>query len=295
MIAAIMVAAFSTGTLLVMGLLAESAPIDRLAPLGARQAPSGWLASKWNRWAAFVSQACLPVSPAAFTRASVAIVLGAGILGWLLMPWQIGVAISVLAAVGIRLYLQRRIRERGRYVAAELPAFLRLVIGRIRTGFSLLQALEMAAHEGPPQLAAEMQRAIAEVNLGTPLETALARVAERLRHEDIDLVMTALIIGREIGGNLSETLAALAETVASRAILRRQVRVLTAQPRFSGWIVGVLPFLILGLMTILNPKFTLIMVQTTTGLLILGLGLISEAVGILVIRRILRAGEELLS
>lgn len=272
----------------------EPARIPGRVQSAARPAGLEWLAAK--RWAleAWLMQAALPMSPGQFVALAGAFLLVFLVLITMLFNWQAGVALTVVLAWCIRRVVQVRIAARGRYVAEELPAFLRLVIGRLRTGFSLLQSLEMASKEGPMLLGLEMQRAVAEVNMGTPLEAALERLAGRLKHPDIDLVVTTLLIGREIGGNLSETLAALAETVAQRGRLRRQIHVLTAQPRLSGIIVGLLPFILLAIITVIKPDFTMVLVTRPIGWMITAIGLIMQLLGILFIRRILRSGEELL-
>lgn len=274
--------------------LAVLEPVERAGRLGAPAAgppgPLRWLRSKHGQLEAWMTQANLPVSVLYLAAALLAALMAA--FTWLLV-WQAALALTLLSGWVIRRLILFRISVRGRYVAEEIPAFLRVVTGRLRTGFSLLQALEMAVREGPPLLSAELTRVIQEVNMGASLETALERMATRLRHPDIDLVVTAMLIGKEIGGNLSETLAAMSETVAGRARLRQQVRVLTAQPRFSGVIVALLPFVILALMTAINPPFTLILFRTKIGWIVVLVGLLSQLIGILIIRRILRTGEEL--
>lgn len=221
----------------------------------------------------------------------------AALLWAALLPAAVAGSLLGLAAAEVaagRLRRVRPIRARRRYVAEELPACLHLLIGALRAGFGLLQALAVVAREGPPLLGAEVQQVIHEVNLGASLEGALERMAARLASADIDLFVTALLISREVGGNLSETLAHLQETIRARARLRRQLRVLTAQARLSGAIVALLPLFLALVLTLINPGYTGILFTTGPGRLLLGLSLVSQALGVWWIRRILRGAEELL-
>ncbi len=294
MIAAIAASAFVTVLFLVLGLLE---PVGVSHRVGTRPHPRARiiLTQRWARLEAWLTQACLPLPPAQFALMAAAGLAALLILGTLWLNWQTGLVIALLGLLLLRVWVVRRIHTRGRYVAEELPPFLRLVVGRLRTGFSLLQALEAASVEGPPLLAAEMQRVIQEVNMGATLEDSLGRMAARLGHEDIDLVVTTMLIGREIGGNLTRTLEALADTVTQRSRLRRQVRVLTAQPRLSGIILALLPFILLAIITVINPAFTGILLRHPMGWLVIGIGVVSQGIGVLIIRRILRAGEDLLT
>lgn len=292
-LAAMLAAALSGGFLF----LSFVEPAPRLAP---HRAPlwvriRGAAAGLWQRLEAWLELACLPMEPALFTLLAGSALLLVSLALTTALGWQSGLAFFTVALWLLRFALMRRISSRGRYLAAELPIFLRLVAGRLRTGFSLLQSLEIAAHEGPQRLGAEMQRLIGEVNMGTSLEVALERLRARLQHPDIDLAVTAMLISREVGGNLSESMATLADTMHQRGRLRRQIRVLTAQPRLSGVIVALLPFFVLAVMTAINPEFTLVLVRTKLGWVVMGVALLSQAVGIWLIRRIIKVGEDLLT
>lgn len=249
----------------------------------------------WQRWEAWLAPAYLPVSATQSAALGGAALLLLGLLAW--RRWGFLAFLAMLCTAGWLLpwFRRRRIAARGRRVAAELPAFLRLVIAAVRSGFSLLQALTMAAREGPPLLAQEMQRVIYEVNVGAPLATALEHLAGRLGDDDIDFFVAAVLLSREAGGNLSETLRSLLRTVEARLRLRRSIRVLTAQARLSGTIVALLPFFMVLIISLINPEYTRVLFVTPMGWLLLAISLVMEGIGVWLIRRMIRAGEDLLS
>lgn len=248
-----------------------------------------------NRAEGWLQQAALTMDPHLFLR-----LVGGGVFALLLavdllVGWVAGLLAALVAVWAIRFYLLKRISSRSVYLAAELPTFLRLVGSTLRSGFSLLQALEITAREGPPLLATEMFRVIQAVNMGASLDAALQQIADRMHQEDIDLMVSAILISREVGGNLSDTMVLLADTIMERRRLRRHIQVLTAQARLSGWIISLLPPILLAMISIVNPDYTEVLYDDPLGWLVIGLAVISEGLGIWLIRRIIRAGEEQLS
>jgi tight adherence protein B len=292
MILLILVCGALTGLFLALSLFRQD-PHPRLNEPDQKGRPVGH--TRWDRYEAWLVRANLPFSPHGFTLACLGLALGSGLLAWKLLDVAPGVLASGLTCWVIRVWVLRRIAARGRYVAEELPQYLRLMTGSLRTGFSLMQCFEIAIREGPPLIAAELQRVVQEVNMGASLEAALERMALRIGNDDVELMVTAMLISREVGGNLGETLSSLAETVQQRGRLRRQIRVLTAQSRISGLIVAILPFVLLATMFAVNREFTSILFRHPLGYLILATALVSEALGIWLIRKIIRSGEAMLS
>lgn len=299
MLVFLMVSAGLTSGLAVYGLLAMRPRLAsrlQVAPPPPPRPPwLAWLARQEEQVAAWMEQAALPTAPAQFARLAAAFLTGVAVVGGLALGWLPGLALAALAGWLIRLYLARRIATRGEYVAAELPGYLHLIAGSLRSGFSLLHSLEVAAREGPPLLAAEMQRLIQEVNMGTPLEEALVKLARRCANDDMDLFVSAVLISREVGGDLGEILSTLQATIRERLRLRRQIRVLTAQARLSGVIISVLPLLLLLVISTISPDYARILRSTSGGWLLVLAGLTCQGIGAWLIRRILRAGEDLLA
>jgi Flp pilus assembly protein TadB len=169
-----------------------------------------------------------------------------------------GVALFVLAGppgavlglaggwLATMLYQRLRIDRRSSQFAEQVPDALQLIIGSLRSGFSLPQALEALVRESPDPVGAEFGRALAEHRLGVDISDALERVAERVGSEDLGWAVMAVRIQREVGGNLAEVLQTSVDTMRERGRLRGHVRALSAEGRMSAWVLISLP-LALGL------------------------------------------------
>lgn len=191
-----------------------------------------------------------------------------------------------LAAGGIIPWLFISYR-RGRRLAAfhaQLPETLQLIAGALSAGLSLPQAVDTAVREGADPMAGELRRALVEQRLGVSIEDALDGVAQRMTSEDFGWVVMAIRIQREVGGNLAELLTTVAATIREREYLRRQVKVLTAEGRFSAWILGLLPiamvvYLMFARPDYLRPMYTepVGMLMSVAGVVLLGIGVWSMA------------------
>jgi Flp pilus assembly protein TadB len=196
-------------------------------------------------------------------------VLGIGLFVLLLGP-IFGVLIGFLVGFG-GTAMYRRIRTERRYqaFANQLPDSLQLVVGSLRAGFALNQALDAMVHEAPEPIATEFSRALAEIRLGADLEDALSRLANRMRSRDLAWVVIAVRIQREVGGNLAEVVTTNMETIRERESLRRHVRALSAEGRMSAYIIGSLPLIIIVLMLTIRRAYILPLFTTAPGLILL--------------------------
>ncbi|KUK41267.1 MAG: Type II secretion system protein [Clostridia bacterium 62_21] len=163
---------------------------------------------------------------------------------------------------------------------------LALITGGLRAGFPFVQTLDMVQREIPGPVGREFGRTFQEIQLGTPTDEALADLAARVRSQELDLVVTAVLIQREVGGNLAEVLDNIAATIRERLQIKREIRALTAQGRLSGWIVGLLPLAVAAFLLLVNPGYLEPLVTTPGGRLALVLAGGSEVAGALLIRRI---------
>lgn len=169
---------------------------------------------------------------------------------------------------------------------SQLGDSLILIANSLRTGYSFMQSADMVAHEMRPPISIEFARTVKEMNLGITMENALGNLAKRIDSEDLDLVLTAVLIQRQVGGNLSEVLDNIARTIRERVRIRGEIRTLTAQGRISGVIVSLLP-VVLGLVIyVLNPEYIGLLFVHPIGKLMLGVSLLGQVVGMLIIRRI---------
>jgi len=147
--------------------------------------------------------------------------------------------------------------------------------------------------EARPPLSTEFARVIREVNLGLPLDDALANLGRRMKSDDLDLMITAIAIQHQVGGNLAEILDTIAYTIRERVRIKGEIRTLTAQQRMSGYVVGFLPVALVLLLSVIAPTFMTPMLQSPPsmlgfplGLFILGLGGLMMGIGFILIRRI---------
>ena len=169
---------------------------------------------------------------------------------------------------------------------SQLGDALILIANSLRTGYSFMQASDMVAQEMRPPISSEFARAVKEMSLGVTIEEALANLGKRISSEDLDLVLTAVLIQRQVGGNLSEVLDNIARTIRERVRIRGEIRTLTAQGRISGVIVSLLPIVLGLIIYLLNPEYVKLLFVHPFGKILLGVAGLGQVIGILVIRRI---------
>lgn len=197
----------------------------------------------------------------------------------------------VLFGAGIylpRVYVTRKRKQRQERFNSQLADVISIMSGALRSGFSLLQSMELVAREGPDPTSKEFERVVREVGLGLSPEEALSNLVERMSSEDLELLVTAINVQREVGGNLVEVLDTISTTIRERVKLLGQVRVLTAQQQFSGYIIACLPIALALLLGVINPNYMLGVFKNTIwcGWTMLGCSSLSVFAGFLAIRKI---------
>jgi len=173
-------------------------------------------------------------------------------------------------------------------MSAPAVDLLVLISGAVRAGFSLLQSIEVVVKEMKPPVSEEFRRVMRETGLGVSLPEALRNLAARMENGDLNLVITAIEIQYQVGGNLATMLSAVTETIRERVRLFGEVRVLTTQQRYTGYLLSVLPFFIGAMMFILNPEYMRRLFEPGPLLCIPIGALIGILLGHIVIRRIAR-------
>ena len=200
-----------------------------------------------------MQQAGWPLLGKEFQMALLLLALAGGLLAGLLM-WNPLMGL-VGAAGGILLGLVSMniaIQKRQKAFANQLGDMLTMVSNALRSGFSFMQAIEMVAKEMDDPIGGELGEVIRETRFGTPLDKALEHMSSRVQSSDFNLVVTAVLIQRQVGGNLSQILDTISDTVEDRIRMRREVRALTSQGRASGVVLAALP---IGLAAILSYRF----------------------------------------
>ncbi len=195
----------------------------------------------------------------------------------------IGVASGCVSPALLAGQLRRRRLEA---FQAQLPDTFVLVANSLKAGFSFLQALEMVAREAAAPSSDEFRKVVREINLGVSVEEALNSLTRRMPGEDLELAVAAILIQRQMGGNLSELLEVIATTIRDRIRIQGHLKSVTAQGRLTGVVVALLPVGLGAIMTILSPEFIRPLLTEPVGRVLLAGALGLELVGAWVIKRI---------
>jgi Flp pilus assembly protein TadB/Mg-chelatase subunit ChlD len=196
-----------------------------------------------------------------------------------------GLALGWLLTV---LYLSIRLDRRSTMFAEQLPDALQLVIGSLKSGFSLPQALDSLVRESPDPVAAEFGRALAEHRLGVDVADAIERLAYRTQSDDLGWAVMAVRIQREVGGNLAEVLQNTVDTMRERSRLRRHVRSLSAEGRISAWVLIGLPIGLSAFMLFFRPNYLAPLFRDPTGVTMVIAGGLLFVVGIFWMTRVIK-------
>ncbi|MEU4194819.1 VWA domain-containing protein [Kribbella sp. NPDC026611] len=178
-----------------------------------------------------------------------------------------------------RVVLSVRIGRRRAAFGEQLPDVLQLIVGSLRSGFSLPQAVDAVVRDGTQPAAGEFSRALAETRIGVTLEDGLNHVADRMQCDDLRWVVMATRIQREVGGNLAEVLTNTVDTMRERAQTRRHVRALSAEGRLSGYIIVGLPIVLGGWLTFSKPEYMSPLFTTPIGVLMVAGGVLLIIIG----------------
>ena len=177
-------------------------------------------------------------------------------------------------------------RRRRVKLVTQLPDVLLMLGSSLRAGTSLQIAMDIAIRETPAPLSQELGVVVREQRLGLDLEDALESMGARLRLEEIDLVVAAMTIARDVGGNLAETLDQLSRTLRAKAIMEGKIRALTSQGKLQGLIVGLLPVFLMLVLSHMQHDAMQPLFHTLIGWAVLGVIAILEGIGFLMIRKI---------
>ena len=230
----------------------------------------------------------VPVRPAEWVVIHTAITFGSGLLLLLLTGGSLtglvfGLLLGGLGPVGYLVVMESR---RKAAFTTQLPETLQLMAGSLAAGYSMPQAIDTVVREGQQPIADELNRTLVETRLGVPLEDALEGVATRMHNHDFAWAVMAIKIQREVGGNLAEVLRTVAETLREREYLRRQVRALSAEGRFSALILAALPPLFALYLLIVRPDYLALLYTDPLGIAMVLVGLVLLGFGVLWMRKI---------
>jgi tight adherence protein B len=210
-----------------------------------------------DRIARELARADLKLKVAEYLALIVIATVAVGGLAWLVgnrhpVSFLIGAVVGFFAP---RYYVRRQQNQRLNKFNDQLSDMLNLMVNGLRAGYSTMQAMEAVSRELPPPISDEFHRVVQEMQIGIPVDTSLDNLLRRIPSDDLDFVITAINVQREVGGNLSEILDTIAFTIRERVRIKGDVRVLTAQVRTSGTILALIPIFLTVILWFLNPEY----------------------------------------
>jgi len=179
-----------------------------------------------------------------------------GFVAWLIQPFVASFAIGAIIGFFIpRFYVKRQQRVRLFKFDDQLSDMLNLVVNGLRAGYSTMQALEAVSRELPTPISDEFRRVVQEMQIGITMEKALDNLLRRIPSEDLDFVVTAMNVQREVGGNLAEILDIISFTIRERVRIKGEIRVMTAQVRTSGAVLSLIPVFLSVALWFVSPEY----------------------------------------
>ena len=234
---------------------------DRPSPL------TNWLdnrleGSKWaDRVSRNLAQADVKLRAAEYLALMVIAAVGLGALAWFLGGRNIisGIIGGVVGLIIPRIYIGRQKNQRLNRFNEQLQDMLNLVVNGLRAGFSTVQAMEAVSKELPAPISDEFRRVVQEMQIGIPMDEALDNLHRRIPSDDLDLIIVAINVQREVGGNLAEILDTISFTIRERVRIKGEIRVLTSQAMYSGRFLALLPILLALALWFINRDYMLTM------------------------------------
>jgi len=241
-----------------------------------------------ERAEALLERADLPLRAGEAMTAYAGIVLAGFAVGLVLIGGLPGLVVMGLLGVLLPPFVVRFLAaRRSKKFMSQLPDTLNLLSSTLKAGYSFMQGVEAVSHEIEDPMGGELRRIVTEAQLGRPLEDAMDSSAERMDSDDFAWAVMAVKIQREVGGNLSELLLTVAETMTERERLRRDVATLTAEGKMSAIVLGVLPILLGMAMWAMNPEYINTLFTDSLGKILLGGSIMAAVIGFAWMKKII--------
>ena len=253
-----------------------------------------------TRMAVDLARADLKMKPAEFIilwMASPFVFLAVGFLAsFVFTGFRNPIALALVFIIGAfapRFFLKYRQARRLRQFGQQLPDTITLLANSLRAGSSFLQGIELVTREARPPISEEFERVVREMQLGMALQPALNNLVRRVASEDLELMVTAIQIQAQVGGNLATVLDAIAHTIRERIRIMGEINTLTAMQRYSGYVITLLPVGLAAILFLISPTYIGPMLERPPealglplGIIFFIIGLISMGIGYFLIRRI---------
>jgi len=237
-----------------------------------------------------LARADLKLRPTEYVALIVLACIGTGVaVGFLLNNIFLGGIGAVAGLFLPGMYVNQKKGARLHTFEAQLADMLNLTVNSLRAGYSVIQALESVSKEMPIPTSVEIRRVVQEVQIGLTLETGLENLLRRMDSPDLKLIITAINIQREVGGNLAEILDTISHTIRERVRIKGEIRVLTAQQSITGYLIGFLPFALGLFLYLYNPTYIMNFFNPDTrmcGIPMIVCGLLLIFAGFMIVRQI---------
>jgi len=237
-----------------------------------------------------LARADAKLTPGEYVILNLTSILGFFLIGYLLFHRSlfIGIAAGVAGFYAPGIYLKIQQRRRLNAFNDQLGDAISLLANSLRSGYSLLQSIETVAKELPDPISMEFARIVQEVGLGLSNEQAMNNMLRRIQSDDLDLMITAVNVQHEVGGNLAEILEVIGHTIRERVRIKGEIRVLTAQGMISGYIISLLPVVLGLILYLMNPDYMVAMFQEVCGWIMVSVAAIGIITGFIAIQKIVR-------
>ncbi|WP_347993568.1 type II secretion system F family protein [uncultured Eubacterium sp.] len=194
--------------------------------------------------------------------------------------------LMIIGAVAPIMYMKSKQKKRRDMFESQLSDALMIASNCLKSGLTFNQAMDTISSECDDPIKSEFKRTVNEITFGSSQDEALEAMAKRVKSEDFDLVVSAVSIQRQTGGNLSEILDTIAGTIRERYKIKGEIKTMTGQGRVSGMIIGVLPIALLLIMSLINKELIMTLFTTTIGKTLIIISVCLETVGAIVINKI---------
>lgn len=209
----------------------------------------------------------------------------------LLYIFGLGAALSICVAFVMGLlppfYIKMKRKKRLELFGIQLGDALPLISNGLRAGFSFEQAFASAAKDMPDPISQEISKSSRELSMGVPMEKVLTSLAERTQNKDMELLTSAVLIQRKVGGNLADILEMISDTIQARIRLKNHVKTLTAQGKYSGYLIGAIPVFLYLIFSMISPEYMSVMYTTTYGYVLTTLAVVFEIIAFVIIKKMI--------
>jgi tight adherence protein B len=204
-----------------------------------------------------LARADIKLRPGEYMAAMVLLAVLGGVLGTVFEGLLMGIVLAMVGAFVPPFYVRRARGARLKEFNNQLSDMLNLMVNGLRAGYSTLMAMEAVSKELAPPIADEFRRVVQEIQLGIPLEEALEHLVRRIDSEDLDMVITAINVQREVGGNLAEIFDGISHTIRERVRIRGEIQALTAMGRATAWVISIMPLALVGALFLINRPYVM--------------------------------------